>query len=98
MATHPGLHVAVAAVTAVVLFARWAATRRPRDRHGTGAARPPWRRVAPESGTGAVETGAAGPYALSEEPVWQEADAYLDRCWKQLASLYPRRAGEGRTG
>ncbi|MFD9420546.1 hypothetical protein ACFWC9_38515 [Streptomyces goshikiensis] len=99
MAPHPGLHALAAAITAAVLIARWAATRPPRDRRGASAARPPWRRMAPEASEGPTLNARVGEVGgLPEGQVWLEVDEHLERCWNELTSLYPQDGGERGSG
>lgn len=90
MAAHHGLHaIAAAALTTAVLLARWWATRAVPSAQGASAARPPWRRTAPQPAP--AETAAdhvAELHATFLDPALRETDAHLEQCWNKLTSLH----------
>ncbi|MFD3940770.1 hypothetical protein ACFWSF_38675 [Streptomyces sp. NPDC058611] len=97
MAANPGLHAVTAAtVTAVVLVARWWATRKKRqEQHGAIVAKAYWRQTTPAAtSTDTSHERTAALQASLLDPALRETDAYLEQYWKKIRSLYPCPRGE----
>lgn len=77
-----------AAAIGIILTARWAATLRSGHRQGASAARPPWRRTAPDRHAAASTEMPPAATALAEAR-WEavrQAEEHVHRCWRQLGA------------